>query len=324
MRFSIENSVKEINQQIESYKFGNDPANLYDPIRYIMGLGGKRLRPLLALLSHQLFSENLKIIYGPAVAIEVFHNFTLMHDDIMDKAPLRRGKPTVHEKWNSNVAILSGDVMLVKSYELLMQVENEYLRRALAAFNECATGVCEGQQLDVNFESMPDISLEQYLHMIRLKTAVLLGYSMELGAMTAGAGGKDILLLKDFGTNIGMAFQLMDDLLDVYGDKDKFGKKVGGDILARKKTFLFIKALQLAKGADLKTLKALLKNESPDEKVVVEVTNVYSNLGIGKLTEAAIQNYFNKAIYSLTKVDAGPFRKNTLKTFVSKLMKRES
>ena len=325
MRFSIENTLVAINKEIESYNFGNEPKNLYEPIEYIMGLGGKRLRPLLTLLSHNLFSDSFEKVLLPAIGVEVFHNFTLLHDDIMDNAPLRRGKPTVHEKWNQNVAILSGDVMLVKSYELLLNLEDKFHKKMLSSFNACAAAVCEGQQLDVNFELSENISLEEYIHMISLKTAALLGFCMELGAVAAETDEKNINLLKDFGINIGIAFQLQDDLLDVYGDKDKFGKKTGGDILAKKKTFLLIKALEQAKGKDLELLRNFVKDTAPvsDDQVKM-VRKVYDNVNIQEQTQAAIQDYSERAVNCLTKVNATLFKKASLKTFVGKLMVRES
>jgi geranylgeranyl diphosphate synthase type II len=325
MGFYLESAVQQINKEIETFRFGVQPSNLYDPIKYIMQLGGKRLRPLLVMLSHHLFSDDHKKMIRPAVGVEVFHNFTLLHDDIMDNAPLRRGKPTVHEKWNRNVAILAGDVMMVKAYQLLLDVEEKYYKRILESFNTCAVAVCEGQQLDVDFETLQNIKLDQYLDMISRKTAALLGFSLELGAIAGGADDRNIALLKEFGINIGIAFQLQDDLLDVYGDNKKFGKKTGGDIIAKKKTFLLIKALELAKGKDLAVLESLLTDrEVPSDEKVAAVTGVYDNLEIRKITQTAIQMYFEKGISSLSKVQADLYKKNLLKSFVIGLIKRES
>lgn len=325
MRFSIESALQQINQEIETFNFGETPNNLYEPIRYIMGLGGKRLRPLLCLLSYNLFKDNYTKLLLPAIGVEVFHNFTLLHDDIMDNAPLRRGKPTVHEKWNQNVAILSGDVMLVKAYEMLMELDEKLYKKIIASFNHCAASVCEGQQLDVDYETSTNISIEEYLRMISLKTAVLLGFCMEIGALAAETSEKNAELLKDFGINLGIAFQLQDDLLDVFGDKDKFGKKANGDIFARKKTFLLIKALEFAKGKDQNFLNDFLQGTSVvTEEQVKGVRKVYDQVGVQKVTQEAISTYFEKAAQSLAKVDATMFKKAILKNFVNKLMLRES
>jgi geranylgeranyl diphosphate synthase type II len=268
-----------------------------------MGLGGKRIRPLLAILSYGLYKEDYQRVVTPAAAIEVFHNFTLMHDDIMDKAPIRRGMPTVHEKWNANTAILSGDVMLVKAYELLLEVAPEHLRESIALFSRTAAEVCEGQQLDMNFEGVEQVSEPDYLNMIRLKTAVLLGFSLQLGAVLAGARAEDGRRLYDFGVNIGMGFQLKDDLLDVYADKEKFGKQVGGDILANKKTYLLIKARELAQGADKATLEYWLQTAEPDpEQKVREVRAVYDRLKIEAHTLELMGNFFEKGFEQLSRL----------------------
>ncbi|RYE17915.1 MAG: polyprenyl synthetase family protein [Sphingobacteriales bacterium] len=223
------------------------PAELYQPISYILSIGGKRLRPALVLMACDMFGGDVNAAVKPALAIEVFHNFTLMHDDIMDNAPLRRGKVTVHEKWNSNIAILSGDVMMVEANKLIMQVDDRILRTVMTIFNETAQGVCEGQQFDMNFEQDNQVSIDGYLGMIRLKTAVLLGGALKIGALIGGADAANAENLYQFGVNLGIAFQLQDDILDVYGDPEKFGKQVGGDIISNKKTFLLIKATELAK-----------------------------------------------------------------------------
>ena len=290
-----------------------------------MSLGGKRLRPLLSLMSYYLFNEDFDKVIKPAIAIEVFHNFTLMHDDIMDNAPLRRGKPTVHEKWNNNVAILSGDVMLVKAYDLLLEAEESKIKSLIKAFNVCAAGVCEGQQLDVDFEQIEHISEAQYIQMITLKTGILLGFSMELGAILADANSKSKQHLKEFGINIGIAFQLKDDLLDVFGDSQKFGKKVGGDIAANKKTFLLIKALELANTEDKEALKALMSDKAaPELEKVSTITKLYEKLNIPELTGNEINEYYKKAIKCLNEVDADLHKKHIIKRFVDELMVREN
>jgi geranylgeranyl diphosphate synthase type II len=325
MQASIPNILERINKEIKKYEFGKGPNELYDPIKYIMDLGGKRMRPLMTILSAGLYTEETDKAIKPAIAIEVFHNFTLMHDDIMDKAPLRRGKATVHEKWNDSTAILSGDVMLVKAYELLLDLNDKILREAILGFNKCAAEVCEGQQLDMNFESRKTVTEEEYIKMITLKTAALLGFSLELGGIIGEASEEDKKHLKDFGINIGIGFQLMDDLLDVYGNKDKFGKQVAGDIVANKKTFLLISALDKAKGKELETLKGHIEKKSTDqEKKIKEVTAIYDRLKIKELTEEKINFYFEKGFKHLSKVNASLYKKNSLKTLAKNLMTREN
>jgi len=311
---------------LNSYTYGNQPAELYAPIDYLMQLGGKRMRPILVLLGYQLFDDNWQKALPAAVSVEVFHNFTLMHDDIMDKAPLRRNQPTVHIKWNENIAILSGDVMLVKAYEMLMQgVEDKYLRKALQKFNLCAAWVCEGQQWDMNFEQNNEVSENEYIEMIRLKTAVLLGYSLELGAMLAGADDTLQEQLRLFGENIGIGFQLKDDLLDVYGNPDKFGKQIGGDIIANKKTFLLIEALQTAQNEQKKALEYWLacKEFDPKEKVQA-ITNIYDSLHIKTKTEEKMNSFFAEAFWLLKEMKIAPERKLFLEEFTKWLIERES
>jgi geranylgeranyl diphosphate synthase, type II len=325
MILTIDKALKLINKEISALDFGKKPAELYDPIYYIMGLGGKRMRPLLALLSHHMFSDEVEKVLKPAVAIEIFHNYTLVHDDIMDNAPLRRGNATVHEKWSANVAILAGDVMQIKSTEMMMKVDDAILRKTLELFNTTATEICEGQQYDMEFEKRDKVSIEEYIEMIRLKTAVLLGFSLELGGLVAGTTEKNLELLREFGVNMGIGFQLMDDLLDVYGDMSKFGKTVGGDIIANKKTYLLITALQKAKGADLKKLNDLLESKSIDTSTKVkEVTALYNKLEIKSFTELKINEYFDLAFQKLAKLDAPLHKKAILKDFANKLAQRES
>jgi geranylgeranyl diphosphate synthase, type II len=317
--------LSAITTQVEQTSYGQEPAELYDPIRYIMSLGGKRLRPLLTVLSANLFTDHWQKALKPGVAVEVFHNFTLMHDDIMDQAPLRRGKPTVHEKWNANIAILSGDVMLVNAYELLLDIDPAQLPRVIRRFNRTAAEVCEGQQLDMNFETRWDVTEAEYLDMIRLKTSVLLGFAMELGGIVAGADEATTQLLYDAGVNMGLGFQLKDDLLDVYGDPQKFGKQVGGDIMANKKTFLLIEALDRATGSTKTTLDYWLnaKNFNKAEKVAA-VTELYDQLGIKQFTETKINDYFAKGFTALDQLAISPERKQPLLDFVQFLMERES
>ncbi len=286
----LEDFIQNLPSALE---LGKSPRELYDPITYILSLDGKRIRPLLSLLSYGIYKSNPEAILSQAAAVEVFHNFTLMHDDIMDDAPLRRGKEAVHVKWNKNVAILSGDVMLVKAYDLLLPSQTATLGEVIRLFNKTASEVCEGQQFDMNFESLETVQEEEYLTMIRLKTAVLLGFALQLGALLAGAEDGDAQKLYDFGVNIGVGFQLKDDLLDVYADQAKFGKQVGGDIISNKKTFLLIKALELAKDEDKKNLIYWLSLTDFDKaEKVTAVRGIYDKLGIKELTESKMNSYF--------------------------------
>ena len=324
MHKDILHLVDAINKEIAEINFGERPRELYDPIRYIMDLGGKRMRPLMVAMSYQLFKDDLSPAIKPAIALEVFHNFTLMHDDIMDHAPLRRGKPTVHTRWNDNIAILSGDVMLVRVYELFLEVEGPQFKDVIRKFNFCAAEVCEGQQLDMNYESRQTVTVPEYLEMIRLKTAVLLGFSTQLGALLAGAESQDQDLLKIFGTSVGIGFQLKDDLLDVYADQSKFGKQVGGDIIANKKTFLLIKALENAKGETRKALMAWLeKEEFNKEEKVLAVKEIYDQLGIKTLAEDKMNEYFQTGFEALEKVNVDHSKKEKLIDFTKYLVNRE-
>ncbi len=294
-----------IEKEIKRQRFGKQPRSLYEPIRYIMALGGKRVRPMLTLLAYQLYRSDAERIVPFAVAVEAFHNFTLLHDDIMDKAPLRRGKATVHEKWNVNTAILSGDVMLVKVYDMLLGLPADQLKAVLPLFNACAAGVCEGQQWDMEFETKSRVTQAQYIEMIRLKTAVLLGFSLEFGAVLAGAPEKDRALLQQAGTHLGIGFQLKDDLLDVYGDQKKFGKQVGGDILSNKKTFLLIHALATAKGKDkAELLRWLSATRFDARKKVKAVTALYDKLGVREATEKKIRAFVDLGFADLQQLSA--------------------
>ncbi|GAB3826754.1 polyprenyl synthetase family protein [Hymenobacter jeollabukensis] len=319
--------LSPITEALAARHYGDQPLELYEPIRYSMSMGGKRIRPLLTLLGAYLYSDHWEqLALNPALAVEVFHNFTLLHDDIMDQAPLRRGQPTVHVKWNPNVAILSGDVMLVRAYELLFDIEPALLREALQRFSQTAAEVCEGQQLDMNFETRPQVSIAQYLDMIRLKTAVLLGFALELGARLGGASAEDADHLRRFGVDIGLAFQLRDDLLDVYGDAATFGKRVGGDIVSDKKTYLLLTALERANAAQRATLGHWLGLNSSETAAakVRAVTAIYDQLQIRPRTEALINDYFQDALAHLDQVQAPAERKALLRGLALQLMERES
>ncbi|HQT21718.1 MAG: isoprenyl synthetase [Sphingobacteriales bacterium 17-39-43] len=321
---SIEQLQNIINKAIAETKYTAKPAELYEPISYLMKLGGKRMRPVLVLVSTELFGGDVLKALDAAVGIELFHNFTLMHDDIMDKAPLRRGNPTVHVKWNESAAILSGDVMFVEAYKLMIRVDDSILRKVLDIFSDTASGVCQGQQADMNFEKRDQVSIEEYIEMIRLKTAVLLAGSMQIGALIGGAEKDQADLLYEFGENLGLAFQLQDDILDVYGDPEKFGKQVGGDILADKKTFLLIKARELSKGESASELDKWLNKPDalPDNKVTA-ITSIYDSLGVRKLAEAEMENYVEKALNALDKISVENSRKELLRGFAEQLLIRE-
>jgi geranylgeranyl diphosphate synthase type II len=316
--------LKKLQTEFDRHSYGEAPVELYEPITYIMSLGGKRFRPLLTLLAASIFDTDIEKAVKPAMAVEVFHNFTLMHDDIMDRAPLRRGMPTVHEKWNANTAILSGDVMLIRAYDLFLDLPKDKLRPVLNRFNQTAAEVCEGQQLDMNFETRWDVTEEEYIGMIRLKTSVLLGFALELGGMIAGADEQTTKLLYSAGENMGIGFQLKDDLLDVYGDPAKFGKQVGGDIIANKKTFLLIEALSKAKG-QLKTgLNHWISLETFDNAEKVNaVTGIYDALDIRAFTEHKINEYFSRGIASLQQLRTDSVQKKVLLEFVEQLVARE-
>lgn len=322
---SIKTYQQWIELEIKKNTFGKQPASLYEPIRYIMALGGKRLRPILALLSYSLYKDDSKSIVPYAAAIEVFHNFTLMHDDIMDNAPLRRGNVTVHKKWNMSTAILAGDVMQVKVYDMLLSLPADKLKEVITYFNRCATEVCEGQQWDMEFETTNSVTEAQYINMICQKTAVLLGFSLEMGGILADAAIEDRKLLREFGTNIGIGFQLKDDLLDAYADPKKFGKQVGGDIIANKKTYLLIKALEKATGKTKKELQAQLSlTKFNKAKKVKAVREIYNHLNIPALAEKKINHFFDKGFSSLEKLQVDSAKKQGLVSFAKDLISRQS
>ena len=300
------------------------PAELYQPIEYTLSLGGKRLRPLLTLIACEMFGGKMEEAINPAIGIELFHNFTLLHDDIMDDAPLRRGKETVYKKWNSNIAILAGDTMFALANKYLLQIRMEYIAEISGLFNQTAIEVCEGQQWDMNFEKQEIVSIKEYLEMIRLKTAVLLAASLKTGAIIAGADAANADKIYSFGIHTGLAFQLKDDLLDVYGMQDKFGKVSGGDIVACKKTFLYLKALELSgnKAADFKELYCSSALEATSK--VKQVKTIFDELGIENMVRLEIELYFQKALDELTAIHLPEERKALLRDFVSNLMTREN
>ncbi|MDP4185186.1 MAG: polyprenyl synthetase family protein [Bacteroidota bacterium] len=330
MKDEVMYSTREIQELVKSsfeselLLIGNKkPAGLYQPICYALQNGGKRIRPTLVLLACNLFTDNIRKAFPIALATEIFHNFTLLHDDIMDKATVRRNKPTVHVKYNENTAILSGDAMNILAYEYLSRSDNETLPQLLELFNKTALEVCEGQQLDMDFESEPLVSIDDYINMIRLKTAVLLACSLKSGALAACAPEEDTELLYQFGINIGLAFQLQDDLLDTFGDKKVFGKNIGGDILCNKKTYLLLQALNVSEGRKKKELLDWISRKEyiPQEKIE-SVTSIYNDLNIKHITEEKIDAYHRQAINDLNRVRVPEFRKEQLFNLTSEMMRR--
>lgn len=322
---SLNKFLEVIELEISKTSYGQQPIELYEPISYIMALGGKRMRPALTLMAASMFTDDWQNSIKPAIAIEVFHNFTLMHDDIMDDAPLRRGKATVHEKWNPNVAILSGDVMLVAAYDLLLDIEADKFKKVIKRFNRTAAEVCEGQQFDMNFSSRNDVTEAEYINMIRLKTSVLLGFALELGGIIAGADQKSIDDLYSIGVNMGIGFQLKDDILDVYGDPEKFGKQVGGDIIENKKTWLMLKAMELSKQNNDDSLNTWLQNSNFEkEEKVAAITEIYNSYSIKELAEDQMNAYFEKGLESLSNLAVNENKKESLREFAAYLMAREN
>lgn len=315
--------LTRINAKIASTTYGSNPKNLYEPIDYMMGLGGKRLRPVLTLMACDLFGKEVDEAIHAAIAIEVFHNFTLVHDDIMDNAPLRRGKETVYKKWDMPIAILSGDLMMIKAVELLAKTPNPRFYQILEVFNDAAAKVCEGQQIDMNFESRDDVKHDEYIDMIALKTAVLLGCSLKIGALIGGAETQDADYLYAFGKNMGIAFQIQDDILDSFGDGEQFGKRIGGDIASNKKTLLLIELMETVHKDD-KILLNLLLHEIDEDKKIEGVLKLYDKYKIKQFAEQKKQDYLKKAFEFLHLVNIEPIRKKTLEQTALKLMERMS
>lgn len=322
---SLTDLQKLIETGLNNFELSGRPSELYDPIRYMIQLGGKRLRPALVLMSHELFGGDPEKVLQPALGIEIFHNFTLLHDDIMDKAPLRRSKPTVHEKWNTDIAILSGDTMFVQACQFMLNVDATFVSPVLSLFLKTAIEVCEGQQLDMNFERQENVSHEEYIEMIGLKTAVLLGCSLSIGAICANASKNDIDHIYQFGKKLGIAFQLHDDILDVYANADKFGKQIGGDIIANKKTFLFISTLEQAKQDQLAEFKRWIsmKEFNVEEKVKAVIT-IFDSLNIRLQAEQKMNEFFSDAMQHLEQINVPAEKKHLLIEFAEKLMVRES
>jgi geranylgeranyl diphosphate synthase type II len=319
---SIEDFILLVQEEIKQYHFPKQPKGLYEPLDYFLKIGGKRLRPVLTLLGADLFGGDIQKALKPAMGIELFHNFTLVHDDIMDDAPLRRGQSTVHEKWNLNTAILSGDVLFVDAFEKVSDVDQPFLKEVLKVFVQTAREVCEGQQKDMDFESELDVTEEEYIHMIQFKTSVLLGCALQIGAIISGAAKSDAEHLYQFGLSLGTSFQIKDDYLDAFGDPEKFGKQVGGDIISNKKTILLIKALEFASAEQKRTLLALL-NESDLDQKVRDVKQLYNETGSSDYALAQIENYYQESIAHLDQINTSSKSKERLYGFADWLKNRD-
>lgn len=322
--FSIEHLQGVFTQYLHEKKLPDTASGLYQPVNHMMDIGGKRIRPLLCLMSCRMFTHEVERSLPPALAIEFFHNFTLVHDDIMDNAPLRRGHQTVHTRFGVNAAILSGDAMLIKAYEFLSEAPKNCLPALLRTFNQTALEVCEGQQMDMNFENEQQVSMPQYLRMIELKTAVLLAAALRMGAIAGGARTPDAIQLYEFGRNIGIAFQLQDDLLDTFGEPGKTGKQTGGDILQNKKTFLLIKAMETA-GKEQRTILQhwlAARRFQPDEKIAA-VRTVFEHLGVQEAAKSAMQHYYDLAFEHLNCVTVNIEGRELLTGLTQQLMNRQ-
>lgn len=325
--FSFEQILQIVENSIKNLQFESSPKSLFDPIEYILSLGGKRIRPAFMLMACNIYKESIDEAILPALGMEVFHNFTLLHDDLMDKANMRRNQPTVHIKWNPNAAILSGDAMLISSYQLIGKTGSLYLKEVLDLFNQTALEICEGQQYDMEFESRAVVNEDEYIEMIRLKTAVLLACCLKAGAIIGNASEEDANWLYHFGIHVGLLFQLQDDLLDVYGNPETFGKNIGGDILCNKKTFLSIHASNKASDDQKKIIsyyQATDKNLfDPEEKIRI-ITSIYNDLGIKEHTEQKIHEYYLKAMNDLSQISIDPDRLTVLQNVTEKIMLRNS
>ncbi len=321
---SIEDYRNQFISYLESKTVTKEPVNLYEPITYILSLGGKRLRPVLVLMATELFGTDYSKAMDAALAIEVFHNFSLVHDDIMDDAPLRRGKETVHEKWDISTGILSGDAMLINAYQLFENYHGDTFRSLAQLFSKTAIEVCEGQQYDVDFETRDDVSIPEYLQMIEYKTAVLVGAALKMGAIIAGASNQEQHSIYDFGKNLGIAFQLQDDYLDAFGDPKTFGKQVGGDIIENKKTYLYLRAVELGSHVQRKEILDLysIHPQNPEEKVN-SIKQIFVTSGAAEATKSAIEEYTQKAFETLNSLEISTDKKAMLENFGENLMRRK-
>ncbi|REE16893.1 geranylgeranyl diphosphate synthase type II [Winogradskyella pacifica] len=319
----IEQYQKPFLKYLEGFVVDKEPGNLYNPINYILQLGGKRLRPILTLMTADIFGGNADTAMNAALSIEVFHNFSLVHDDIMDDAPLRRGEETVHEKWNLNTGILSGDAMLIMAYQLFENYEAQIFQALAKLFSKTALEVCEGQQYDIDFETRDDVTIPEYLKMIEYKTAVLVGAAMKMGAIVAKASIEDQNSIYEFGRLLGIAFQLQDDYLDAFGNPETFGKQVGGDIIENKKTYLYLKTMELGSDDDTLNLKTFISNlELPNSNKVAKVKEIFVSSGASAATQNAVKDYTNKAFEVLETLNISNDKKQELRIFGEQLMNR--
>lgn len=317
--------MQMVNRTIESLPYDRKPAALYEPIKYVLSLGGKRLRPVLMLMAYNMYKEDVEHILMPAVAIETYHNFTLLHDDLMDRAEVRRGKPCVHKKWNDNAAILSGDNMLVLSFYRMLQCDEKYMPAVLRLFTETALEIDEGQKYDIDFEERSDVTEEEYIEMIRLKTSVLLACALKIGGILGGATVQDAEALYEFGEKLGLAFQLQDDYLDVYGDFKTFGKQIGGDIMCNKKTYMLINAQLLANEEQARELTMWLNKENPQrEEKVAAVTRLYDEIGVPGLVRNKINQYYQQAAQALSRLSLPQERTAVLWDYAQSMLNRKS
>ena len=318
----FEKYQKEIDKQLSKIKLSNNPKELYDPVRYMLKMKSKRVRPILAILAYKLVHPNWKKVIQSCLSLELFHNFTLIHDDIMDKAPIRRGKKTIHEKWNKNIGILSGDLLMILAYNMISDLPKNILSKTMLKFNEISIKVCEGQQLDMNYQTRKNIDEKQYIEMIRLKTATLIGLSLQFGGLLANMNNNNLNTLYKIGELFGIGFQLRDDLLDVYGSKN-FGKKIGGDILENKKTFLSVKAYELSSKKERENLDYWKNNTKSSKEKIKKVTEIFDKLNLKKLTEKKIKSFFNLAYKKLESLNIKKSNKEELNNYLSLLFERK-
>ena len=323
--YTSDEILHKVNESLDALPYDRCPSSLYEPIRYVLSLGGKRIRPVLMLLGYQLFHEQPEQIMMQALGLETYHNYTLLHDDLMDNASLRRGHATVHCKWDANTAVLSGDSMLVLAYQRMAQCDSRHLPAVMELFTETALEIGEGQQYDMDFETRNDVTEEEYIEMIRLKTSVLLACALKMGAILADASQEDANLLYQFGEKVGLAFQLQDDLLDVYGDEKVFGKAIGGDITSNKKTYMLINAVNRANQQERTELMRWIEAKDFDRQEKIEaVTRLYDAIGIRQLCEQKINSYFEEAKQYLDQVSVSEERKQPLRQYTAEMVHRES
>ena len=318
----FEKYQKEIDNKLSKIILSNNPKELYDPVRYMLKMKSKRVRPILAILAYKLVHPNWKKVIQPCLCLELFHNFTLIHDDIMDKAPIRRGKKTIHEKWNKNIGILSGDLLMILAYDMISSLPKNILSKTMLKFNEISIKVCEGQQLDMNYQTRKNIDEKQYIEMIRLKTATLIGLSLQFGGLLANMNNNNLNTLYKIGELFGIGFQLRDDLLDVYGSKN-FGKKIGGDILENKKTFLSVKAYELSSKKERKNLDYWKKKKKSSKEKIKKVTEIFDKLNLKELPEEKIKSFFNLAYKKLENLNVKNSNKEELTDYLTKLFERK-